>query len=204
MSICVPALKCLAPVPDNIWNILQDEISSWDYQNASYSYDGAFLQHKIKPYLIVSPGLITDMPANIDTVINWCKTIIGNEYVAIRCFLNLIEPEREFPIHVDTLMLHSVSKRLHISLNNVEDCYYYTYTKVDEEYVSTEHTMDLRNLYELDNINPHSVSNKGKHSRINFIVDMIPITEIGPDLLKVDWSQMHIFRDLRKSFRRIP
>lgn len=202
MSICVPALKCLASVPDNIWNILQDEISSWDHQNASQSYDGAFLRHKIKPYIIIDP-LASEIPANIATVISWCNTIVGDEYVAVRCFLNLIEPGREFPIHVDTLILHSLSKRLHISLSNVEDCYYYTYNKVGEKYVPTEYKMDLRNLYELDNINPHSVINKGNQPRINFIVDMIPITEISPDMLKVNMSQVTIFKDLRKDIRRI-
>lgn len=201
MSVTVPALKYLAPVPDNIWNILQDELNAWNYSNTGYSFDDAFVRHKVKLYFTGDP-LISIIPDNISPVISWCNTIIGDEYVAIRCFLNLIEPGHEFPIHVDTLMLHHLSRRLHISLNNAEDCFYYTYNKVGDEYISTEHKMELCNLYELDNINPHSVINKGKHARINFVLDMIPIAEIKPNLLKIDIAQMIIFKKLRREFQK--
>ena len=197
MSICVPALKFLSLVPKDIWNILQDELNNWDYQNTKYSIDRAFVQHKVKIYFTGDP-LLSTLPENISKVINWCKTIIGDEYVSIRCFLNLIEPGHEFPIHVDTLKLHLLSKRLHISLNNATDCYYYTYKKVNDQYIPLEHKMELCSLYELDNINPHSVINKGTNSRVNFIVDMIPVNQITTDLLKTDTEQATLFNKLRK------
>ena len=58
--------------------------------------------------------------------------------------------------------------------------------------------MELCSLYELDNINPHSVINKGTNSRINFIVDMIPVNQITTDLLKTDTEQATLFNKLRK------
>ncbi len=197
MSICVPAVKSLASVPDNIWDILQNELDGWDYQNTKYSIDRAFVRHKVKLYFTGDP-LNSSIPDVVADVIDWCKTIIGDEYKAIRCFLNLIESGHEFPIHVDTLKLHLLSRRLHISLTNAEECFYYTYNKVGEEYVPTEHKMNLRTLYELDNINPHSVINKGKESRINFIVDMIPINQITSNLLAPDIEQLKLFNKLRK------
>jgi hypothetical protein len=197
MSTCIPAVKYIAPVPDTVWNILQSELSSWDFNNDKYYFDSAFIRHKLKLYYTGDP-LNTVVPDKITPVIDWCKTLIGDNYVAIRCFLNLIEPGHEFPIHVDTLQLHQLSKRLHISLSNAEDCFYYTYNKVGEQYVSTEHKMELCKLYELDNINPHSVINKGKNSRVNFIVDMIPVDQIGPNLLKINIEQMGLFKKLRK------
>lgn len=193
----MPAIKCLAQVPNNIWNILQDEIRTWNYQTDVYSYDRAFVRHKVKLYFTGDP-LNSKIPDHISKVIDWCRTIIGEEYVAIRCFLNLIEPGSEFPIHVDTLKLHMLSRRLHISLNNVSDCYYYTYKKVDDQYIPDEHKMELCKLYELDNINPHSVINKGDNSRINFIVDMIPADKITSNLLNVDFDQLKLFNKLRK------
>jgi hypothetical protein len=197
MSICVPAVKYLSAVPDDIWNILQEELNSWDYQNTNYSFDRAFVRHKVKLYFTGNP-LLSTLPENISKVVNWCKTIIGDEYTAVRCFLNLIEPGTEFPIHVDTLKLHLLSRRLHISLNNTTDCYYYTYKNVDDQYISLEHKMELCALYELDNINPHSVINKGTNSRVNFIVDMIPIDQITSNLLMPDIEQLKLFNKLRK------
>lgn len=197
MSICVPAVKFLSLVPDNIWDILQSELNSWNYQNDKYSFDKAFVRHKIKLYFAGDP-LNSSVPSGISTVVDWCKTIIGSEYTAIRCFLNLIEPGQEFPIHVDTLKLHCLSRRLHISLNNAEECFYYTYDKIDKQYIPQEHTMRLQTLYELDNINPHSVINKGKGSRINFIVDMIPTNQITANLLMPDIEQVKLFNKLRK------
>jgi hypothetical protein len=58
--------------------------------------------------------------------------------------------------------------------------------------------MKLQTLYELDNINPHSVVNKGKNSRINFIVDMIPTNQITANLLMPDIEQRNLFNKLRK------
>lgn len=197
MSKCVPALKYLSQVPDDIWNILQDELNTWDYQNTAHSFDRAFVRHKLKLYYTGDP-LNTVVPDNIVNVINWCKTVIGDNYVAIRCFLNLIEPGHEFPIHVDTLTLHQLSRRLHISLNNNEECFYYTYNEVDKQYIAVEHKMELQKLYELDNVNPHSVINKGKNARVNFIVDMIPIDKISSNLLIPDMKQLKLFNKLRK------
>ena len=181
MSICVPAIKYLATVPNDIWQILQDDLSSWDHQTVQYSFDQAFIRHKVKLYFTGDP-LNPSIPPTISNVIDWCKTVIGSEYTAIRCFLNLIEPGHEFPIHVDTLKLHCLSRRLHIPLNNAEECFYYTYDKIDE----------------LDNINPHSVINKGKNSRVNFIVDMIPTNQITANLLMPDTEQRNLFDKLRK------
>jgi hypothetical protein len=198
MSICVPAIKSLATVPNDIWQILQDELNSWDYQNTKYSItERAFVRHKVKIYFTGHP-LLSTLPENISKVVNWSKTIIGDEYVASRCFLNLIEPGHEFPIHVDTLKLHRLSRRLHISLSNAEECFYYTYDKIDEQYVPTEHKMKLQTLYELDNINPHSVINKGTNSRVNFIVDMILTNQITADLLIPEAGQRKLFNKLRK------
>lgn len=197
MSICVPAIKSLATVPNDIWQILQDDLSSWDHQTVQYSFDLAFIRHKVKLYFTGDP-LNPSIPPTISNVTNWCKTVIGSEYTAIRCFLNLIEPGHEFPIHVDTLKLHCLSRRLHIPLNNAEECFYYTYDKIDEQYVPAEHKMKLQTLYELDNINPHSVINKGKNSRVNFIVDMIPTNQITANLLMPDIEQRKLFSKLRK------
>jgi hypothetical protein len=197
MSTCVPALKYLSQVPDDIWNILQDELNTWDYQNTAHSFDRAFVRHKLKLYYTGDP-LNTVVPDNIVNVIDWCKTVIGDNYVAIRCFLNLIEPGHEFPIHVDTLALHQLSRRLHISLNNNEECFYYTYNEVDGQYIAVEHKMELQKLYELDNVNPHSVINKGKNARVNFIVDMIPIDKISSNLLIPNMKQLTLFNKLRK------
>jgi hypothetical protein len=197
MSICVPAIKYLATVPNDIWQILQDDLSSWNHQTVQYSYDRAFIRHKVKLYFTGDP-LNPSIPDDISNVIDWCKTIIGSEYTAIRCFLNLIESGHEFPIHVDTLKLHLLSRRLHIPLSNNEDCFYYTYDKINEQYVPHEHKMKLQTLYELDNINPHSVINKGKNSRVNFIVDMISTNQITANLLMPDIEQRNLFNKLRK------
>jgi hypothetical protein len=197
MSICVPAIKYLATVPNDIWQILQDDLNIWDHQTAQYSYDQAFIQHKVKLYFTGDP-LNPSIPDDISNVIDWCKTIIGSEYTAIRCFLNLIESGHEFPIHVDTLKLHCLSRRLHIPLSNAKECFYYTYDKINDEYVPHEHKMKLQTLYELDNINPHSVINKGKNSRVNFIVDMIPTNQITANLLMPNIEQRKLFNKLRK------
>ena len=58
--------------------------------------------------------------------------------------------------------------------------------------------MKLQTLYELDNINPHSVINKGNNNRVNFIVDMIPTNQITTNLLMPNIEQRKLFNKLRK------
>lgn len=200
MGISLPSIRYIKKVPDNLLSILDNEVKNWDFELEKYSYDPAFIKHKIKPYFLNHPSEfnLSKENSHLKDIIDWCCQQVGNEYRPARCFLNLLEQKQTFPIHVDTLELHLLSKRLHIPITNSNNCEYITYKKENDSWIKLVNEMKYGMLYELDNINPHSVINNGNFPRINFILDVIEESKIkNENLMKKNINQVMIFQNLR-------
>lgn len=196
MAKCSPHIKALARVPDKVWNILQYELQDWDYSIAPYYHDQAFLKHKARGYFTdLSPDFkLPDKYTHMQEVIDWCCNTAGGNLVPARCFLNLIEPKQFFPMHVDTLNLHLIARRVHITLCGHEDCLYI--------YESGNVKMLPKVLYELDNISPHGVHNEGDSIRVNFILDMVDPSLLDRSLFNRNPAQLSIFNELKQTNRQ--
>lgn len=188
MSRCEGGLIKISTVPEPILNILTNEVNDWDYLNDKQAFDKVFGFHKAKVY---HSGPITNdihFSRNIEPVVNWVENIAGLNHKAVRCFLNLMEPNQSFNLHVDTLKVHLLARRFHIPVLMGEGCEYLTYIQNGTDWKEVIHEMEYGNLYELDNIRPHNVKNKDGY-RINFICDVLPKEMIVPGLTNVDITQ---------------
>lgn len=199
MSACDVGLKVLNSVPDNLFSILQAELSNWDYKNAPYNFDKVFGYHKLKAYHVGKIDNTITFPEEIIPIIDWVVSVAGKGHKVVRCFLNLIEPNTNFHLHVDTLRVHKLARRFHIPLTNSKDCFYYTYRKnTVDTWKETKHTMEPGLLYELDNINPHNVKNHGDY-RINFIADVIKEDLIDDNLTAIEPEQYAFLNEIFNS-----
>ena len=195
MSVCDGGLVKLTNVPRHVLDILQKEVRSWDYINDVYRYDGAFGDFKARIYHVGAIFHHIYYPPQLLSVIDWLEKMAGPDYKAVRCFLNLMEPNQTFETHVDTLKVHVVAKRFHIPVTVSEGTTYYTYTKTNKKWIQNEHSMEYGYLYQLDNINPHKVANKNGY-RINLICDLVDKNLISNDLLLTDRKQSVINQNI--------
>lgn len=187
MSLCEGGLIKITTVPEYVLTILDSQVRNWDFVNYPYHYDKVFGKHKLKSY---HTGRITkdiEYTSDILPVINWVENVAGSNQKVVRCFLNLMEPNQTFRIHVDTLKVHLIARRLHIPIIVGKNCKYYTYTD-SKQLVELEHSMEYGYLYELDNIRPHNVKN-GEEYRVNFICDVMNINDICEGLNSIDPDQ---------------
>lgn len=181
MTICDPAVRTVAQVPEHILKILNDELALWDFRNDSYKFSDVFLRHKRKDVHVkdLTKDSVPDFSfKKMEPVISWCESLFEENHKTVRAFFNLLEPGQEFPRHADSLKIHSIAKRLHISLTGNNDCYYYTYKFVNNEWIENVYKMNPGILYEISNVEPHSVKNVGSIPRVNFIIDIADVTNI--------------------------
>lgn len=196
MSIYEGGIVKLTNVPEHVLDILQNEVKSWDYINDVYRYDRAFGNFKARFYHVGAISHNIYYPPQLVPVIYWLEKMAGPDYKAIRCFLNLMEPNQTFDTHVDTLKVHLVAKRFHIPVTVSEGTTYYTFTKTNgEKWIQNKHSMEYGYLYQLDNINPHKVENKNGY-RINLICDLVDKNLISNDLLLTDDNQLAINKSI--------
>lgn len=189
MSESIPGVKKITPVPQNILDILNSEVNSWNYIDNDYHYDIVFSKHKVKVYFGTPVVKEIKIPDNIKDVVNWIESVMGPNQKIVRCFLNLMEPKQHFNLHVDTLKLHVFAKRLHIPIKTNNQCFFYTYKKNNtgwDEFISI---MEYGYLYQLDNFNPHNVKNNLDY-RIHLICDLIDQNLIDNSLNNSDVSQV--------------
>lgn len=192
MSICEGGLIKISVVPESILNMLAVEASNWDHLHDSKTFDKAFGFHKAKVYYAGVINTDIHYSSNIEPVIKWVENIAGTEYKAIRCFLNLMEPNQSFNLHVDTLKLHLLAKRFHIPIMLGDGCTYYTYVKnTNGSWDELQHHMEYGYLYQLDNVHPHNVKNNNGY-RINFICDVMKKDLITDGLNAPDPTQTSI------------
>lgn len=198
MTICDPAVRSVAQVPEHILKILNEELELWDFQNDSYKFSDVFLRHKRKDIHVkdLTKDSLPDFSfEKMEPVFLWCESLFGKDHKVVRAFFNLLEPGQEFPLHADSLKIHSLAKRLHITLTGNNDCCYYTYKFVNNDWVETVYKMELGMLYEISNVEPHAVKNNGTIPRINFIVDVADANNIteGINYSKIEQS-IHLLK----------
>jgi len=198
MSRCEGGLLKITSVPQHILDILHVEVNDWDYVNDQYKFDKVFGKFKFKNYHVGKIKQDISYPLNIAPVIEWIQSVAGKNQKIVRCFLNLMEPNQGFYLHVDTLKVHLLAKRFHIPIILGEGCTYYTYTQNGEgNWNELQHHMEYGYLYQLDNIRPHNVKNKNGY-RINLICDVIDEEQILNDLTLSDAQQSIINQNLFK------
>lgn len=187
--LCEIGLKQIAKIPAFVQDILDGEALRWNYNQVAYHYDRVFGYHKSLAYHVGSIDQNIKYEENINPVVNWLESKAGTNYKVVRCFLNLIEPNSSFRLHVDTLKVHKLARRFHIPITNVSSSVYLTYSQQGDCWKETKNYMQRGFLYELDNIRPHNVINDSEQYRINFIADVIDSNLIGPDLTTLDDEQ---------------
>jgi hypothetical protein len=198
MSTCEGGLLKIANVPHHILGILREEVNDWDYVNDRYKFDQTFGWFKSKNYHVDKIKHKISYPVNMTPVIEWIQSVAGKNQKIVRCFLNLMEPNQSFYLHVDTLQVHLLAKRFHIPVVPGVGCTYYTYTQNSEgHWNELQHHMEYGYLYQLDNIRPHNVKNKNGY-RINFICDVIDQEQISDNLTLYNTQQSIINQNLFK------
>lgn len=189
MSACEVGLRKLSKLPKDLFELLSEEVKSWDVENSDYNYNSVFGYHKMKSYFTGTITKNISYPSHIQPIISWLENEAGENCSVVRCFLNCIEPNTSFRLHVDTLRVHKLARRFHIPITKSEDCFYFTYTKnKDETWDEHVDTMECGFLYELDNIRPHNVKNHNG-VRVNFIADVISNDMIDDKLNSCDFDQ---------------
>lgn len=100
----------------------------------------------------------------LDSIISLCEQ--AGDGKAIRVEFVSMRPDSRVRTHKDRSDLLYVAKRYHVPIksNNLV-------TFISGKY--TKH-LEVGNIYELNNINYHSVHNKSKENRIHLIIDVLP------------------------------
>ena len=196
MSLCKGGLIKVTDVPQVILDVLHNEINNWDYIDDQYKYDKVFGNFKAKVYHAGDISCDIFYSPQIMPVINWLQQTAGPNQKVVRCFLNLMEPNQSFNLHVDTLEIHLLAKRFHIPIELGEGSTYYTYEESTKGlWKETRHSMEYGYLYQLDNIRPHNVKNKNAH-RINLICDIINNDLINTNLMLTNSEQFKMNRTI--------
>lgn len=193
-------MEKISEVPTELFSKIILETSKWNFTDEKYiNFDPAFKKHYVKGFKIssISRSKNTDIPEFLIEIIEWMKNIIGcYNHSAAQAMLNTIMPGQQFPIHIDSLYLHQVSKRYHICLDNsLVEYYFFCNDRIIRK------TMDTGVLYCYNNLIPHSVRNNSLSPRTNLIIDMIS-NDICLDkqLMTTVPSVLKKWNDLKKSF----
>lgn len=190
-------LEKISQVPKDLFSRILFETSDWDFEKYE-NFDPAFKKHHAKGFKIseVSRSKNKDIPKYLTEVIDWVQSIIGTNHVAVQAMLNVITPNQQFPVHIDSLNLHQVSKRYHICLDNPKIEYYF----FDNDLILKK-TMEVGWLYSYNNLIPHCVRNTSSKPRTNLILDMASKDiEINSELLTPKSSVVKKWGDLKKKF----
>jgi hypothetical protein len=190
-------LEKISPIPEKLFSKILSQTSDWNFEK-HLNFDPAFKKHYAKGFKVsgISRSKNTDIPEFLIEVINWIKSVIGDDYTPVQAMLNVILPNQQFPVHIDSLQLHQVAKRYHICLDNSLVDYYF----FDNDLIFKEN-MDTGWLYHYNNLMPHCVRNISSSSRTNLILDMLPKNiEINLDLLKPESNVVKKWEDLKKKF----
>lgn len=190
-------LEKILPVPENLFSKILSQTADWDFKRC-LNFDPAFKKHYAKGFKVsdISRSKTKDIPEFLTEVITWVKSIIGDNYTPVQAMLNVIVPDQQFPVHIDSLQLHQVAKRYHICLDNPLVDYYF----FDNDLIFKE-SMDTGWLYYYNNLIPHCVRNVSLAPRTNLILDMLPENiQINSDLLKPESTVVRRWGDLKKEF----
>lgn len=188
----------ISPVPEKIFSKILSQTSDWDFERC-LNFDPAFKKHYAKGFKVsdISRSKNENIPEFLTLVIDWVKSVIGDNYTPVQAMLNVIVPYQQFPVHIDSLQLHQVAKRYHICLDNSLVDYYF----FDNDLILKE-SMDTGWLYYYNNLIPHCVRNASLTPRTNLILDMLPENiQINADLLKPESTMVKRWEDLKKEFR---
>lgn len=190
-------LEKISLVPEKLFSKILSQTADWDFKKYE-NFDPAFRKHYAKGFKVsdISRSKNIDVPIFLIEIIDWVQSIIGDDYVPVQAMLNVILPNQQFPVHIDSLQLHQISKRYHICLDNSMVDYYF----FDNDLIIKE-KMDIGWLYLYNNLAPHCVRNISLKSRTNLILDMLPKNiEMKLDLLNPDSNMVKRWADLKKKF----
>jgi hypothetical protein len=193
-----PILEKISILPKTLFSKLVREIDTWNFQNKKYeNFDPAFYRHYVKGFKVssISRSNNIDIPDAIKETIDWVKNTV--DYCKpVQAMFNVIMPNQQFPIHIDSLNLHQISKRYHICLDNSQVDYYFYH---DQEMILKK--MDTGFLYFYNNTIPHAVRNTTLSPRINLIIDMIPENVVlDKSLIHPNIDATKQWYDIKKSF----
>lgn len=188
-------LKKISQVPEQLFSRILLETSFWDLTDRQYeNFDPAFKKHQSKGFKIskVSRSKNETIPSFLHDVVDWIKHIDNENLVPAQAMLNVILPNQQFPVHIDSLKLHQHAKRYHICLDNADiEYYFFDGEEIIKEYMIPGH------LYLYNNLIPHSVRNPSTLPRTNLILDMLPkdvdmdqrLLSVVPDVIN-EWESI--------------
>ena len=167
---CDPNVKFLSNVPEQILNILDKEIESWDFRNFNnFSNIPVFEIVKSIEYTGKNSEKTLD---TLKEVFQWFEKFFPGK-IPIYANMLAIFPGQRYPIHIDSLELHSVSHRIHIPLITEDDSKLWFFKKTQGTWASETFHIARGGAWEMSNLTPHSAENLSDSWRVHFVVDFI-------------------------------
>ena len=113
---------------------------------------------------------------------------------------------QRYPVHVDGRNFHFHSKRIHIPIEYTDSYHIHFFKNNTGEWESISNVMQVGNLYEFDNITPHSAENLSSLPRKVFVVDVIDNTLLNSrrDWLEPNQELLHATTLVDFEFSKLP
>ena len=169
--LCVPTIKFLSDVPDEILDILDKEIESWDFRNYNNFLNIAVFDI-VKSISYTETDTDEKYITNIAQVFKWLELFFPDK-TPIYANMLAIFPGQRYPVHIDALELHIVSNRIHIPVITDSESKLWFFKKVNEVWAEDTYHIKRGEAWEISNVTPHSAENLSNFWRVHFVVDLI-------------------------------
>ena len=172
----------LTPAPQDLCDLVRSEILSIDWTQDKYNrtervlYTGKVTE---MPYAITEWHVMSEsdpLAQATQRLVDWMNTQDGLErFEPVRAEIATLNPGVRLHVHRDRCWFHANSRRMHVPLVTNDHCWHHGSLMKDNRPVFTEfYRMHQDQLYELNNIDPHSAGNEGELGRTHLIVDFMP------------------------------
>jgi hypothetical protein len=172
----------LSRAPQDLCDNLRKEILAVDWTQDRYNrtervlYTGKVAE---MPYAITEWYVMSEsdpMAQATQGLIDWIGTQDGLErFEPVRAEIATLNPDIRLHVHRDRCWFHANARRMHVPLVTNDRCWHHGSLMKDNKPAFTEfYRMHADQLYELNNIDPHSAGNDGEQGRTHLIVDFMP------------------------------
>jgi hypothetical protein len=173
MAICYPNVNFISTVPTHIFELLVKECESWDYKNQKPIYNRAFYKYITQSYAVSKFSGVCHSPENIQPALDWICSLFIN-HVPYGAAFFAMSPGQQYPAHADAFNYAMSAKRMHIPVVSKKGNSHVSFHKDnDSDWTCQSWNMKEKNLYELNNAEPHAAENLSDQWRVHFIVDII-------------------------------
>lgn len=174
--------RSLTRAPQDLCDLVRSEVLSIDWTEDKYNrtervlYTGKVAE---MPYAITEWYVMAEtdpLARATQALIDWMNTQDGLErFEPVRAEVATLNPGVRLHVHRDRCWFHANARRMHIPLVTNDRCWHHGSLMKDNKPLFTEfYRMSADQLYELNNIDPHSAGNNGEQGRTHLIVDFMP------------------------------